>query len=132
MPMKGKSLRVKVGTATGGPFNDVQDLNDASMSIDGDNQDISTFNSDYVKRLQGLKDANYSLSGFYKPDDTNGQAIIRAALINDTPLFVQFLPDGTTGFKQEVKVASFEVSGAADGVIEVSIDLEGSDAISLV
>lgn len=132
MAMKGKSLKIKVGTATGGPFSDVQDLNDASMSLEGDNQDISTFSSDYVKRLQGLKDATYSLSGFYKGDDTNGQVAIRSALINDTGLFVQFLPDGTTGFKQEVKVASFEVSAAADGVVEVSIELEGTDAITLV
>lgn len=132
MAMKGKALRVKVGTLTGGPFNDVLDLNDASMSIEGDNQDVSAFGSDFIKRLQGLKDASYSLSGFYKPDDTTGQAIIRSSLINDTPLFVQFLPDGTTGFKQEVKVSSFEVSAGVDGTVEVSIELEGTDAVTLV
>lgn len=132
MALTGRNMRVKVGTVTGGPFTVVADLNDVSMSMEGDNQDVSAFGSDYVKRLQGLKDASYSLSGYYNPTDTNGQAAIRSAYLNDTPLFVQFLPDGTTGFKQEVKVASFEVSAGVDGQVEVSIELEGSDAISLV
>jgi predicted secreted protein len=132
MAMKGKSLLVKVGTATGGPFSTVQDLNDAKASFDGDNQDITAFGLDYIKRLQGLKDGSYSLGGFYNPTDTNGQAAIRSAFLNDTALFVQFLPDGVAGFKQEVKVSKFEVSAGVDGTVEVSIDLEGSDAISLV
>jgi predicted secreted protein len=72
------------------------------------------------------------LGGFYNPTDTNGQAAIRSAFLNDTSLFIQFLPDGSTGFKQEVKVSKFEVSAGVDGTVEVSIDLEGSDAISLV
>ncbi|WP_018130714.1 phage tail tube protein [Effusibacillus pohliae] len=132
MAMSGKGLRVKVATASNGPFNEVQDLNEASMSMEGDNQDITTFSSDFIKRLQGLKDVSYSLSGFYKPSDTNGQVAIKNAFLNDTALYVQFLPDGTTGFQQEVKVSSFEVSASADGVVEVSIEFEGSGAITSV
>jgi predicted secreted protein len=45
---------------------------------------------------------------------------------------VQFLPDGTTGFKQAVKVSSFEMSASVDGLVEVSIELEGNGAISTV
>ncbi len=130
MALAGKNTKVKVGTASAGPFTDVEELNEASMSMEGDNQDISTFGSDFIKRLQGLKDATYELSGFYA---TGGQQqVIREAWLNDTPLYFQFLPDGLTGFQHEVKVASFEVSSAADGVVEVSIELEGTDAITLV
>lgn len=132
MAMAGKNTVVKVGTAATGTFNEVAGLNEASMSNQGDNQDISTFGASFIKRLQGLKDASYSLKGFYEPGDTNGQVAIRNAWLNDTPLFVQFLPDGTTGFQQEVKVSKFEVSAAVDGVIEVSIELEGSDSITAV
>lgn len=130
MAMSGKSLKVKIATVSTGPYSDVPDLNEATMTNEADNQDISTFSAAYVKRLQGLKDASYELSGFYQ--STGAQATIRNAMINDTALFVQFLPDGTTGFQQEVKVSSFEVSGSADGVIEVSIELEGTDAITTV
>ena len=102
------------------------------MTNEADNQDISTFSAAYVKRLQGLKDASYELSGYYNMDVAASQKAIRDALINDTRLWVQFLPDGTTGFQQEVKVGSFEVSGSADSVLEVSIELEGTDPITAV
>lgn len=132
MAMAGKNLRVQVATTQVGPYNTIPGLNDATMTIDGDNQDISTFGSDFVKRLQGLKDGSYSLGGFYEQGDTTGQVAIRAALLNDTRLWVNFLPDGATGFRQEVKVATFETTAAADGMVEVSIDLEGTDAITLI
>lgn len=126
----GKNSLVKVGTAGAGPFTDVEEINEASMSLEGDNQDISTFGSDFIKRLQGLKDASYEVSGFYASGGQ--QQVIKQALLDDTPLFFQFLPDGVTGFQHEVKVASFEVETAADGTVEVSIELEGTDAITLV
>lgn len=130
MAMAGKKSVVKVGTAQAGPFTEVEEMNEASMSLEGDNQDISTFSAEFVKRLQGLKDGSYELSGFYA---TGGQqTVIREAWLNDTPLFFQFLPDGVTGFQQEVLVGSFEVETAADGVVESSIELEGTDAITLV
>lgn len=134
MATAGKQTVIQVATASGGPYNTVADLNDASISIEGDNQDISTFGTNWIKRLQGLKDGSYSLSGFYAPTDTNGQVVIRNALINDTALFIRFFVDqaGNEGFQQEVKVASFEVSAAVDGVQELSIDLEGHDAITIL
>lgn len=132
MAMAGRGLIIQVGTAVDGPWSDVQDLNDASMSLGGDNLDVSTFGTDFIKRLQGLKDGSYSLGGFYNPTDTNGQVAIRNTWMNDTPLFVRYLPDGSTGFMQEVKVSGFEVSAAVDGVVEVSIDLEGNGEITMV
>lgn len=131
MAMKGKSLGIKVSTADD-TYNTVADLNEGSMSADGDNQDITTLSDAYINRVQGLKDVSYSLSGFYKPDDTNGQAVIRDAWINGSDLYVQYLPDGSNGFKQKVVVSSFEVSASVDGMVEVSIELEGADALSTV
>jgi predicted secreted protein len=132
MAIAGKGTVITVATTTGGTYNTVAGLNDGSMSCEGDNQDISTFGTNWIKRIQGLKDASYSLSGFYDPTDTNGQVRIFSAWLNDTALFVKFLADGTNGFKQEVKVSSFEMSSAVDGVVEVSIELEGTDTITAV
>lgn len=135
MAMAGKGLRILVANVaepTDTDFAEVADLNDATMSSEADNQDISTFSSEYVRRLQGLKDNTFSLGGFYNATDADGQMAIRSAWADDTPLHVRFLPDGTTGFQQEVKVASFEVSASADGVVELSIDLDGHDAVTLV
>lgn len=132
MAFAGKGLVFGVSTSTA-TFTTVDELNSFSMSHSGSNVDISEFTVNYVKRLQGLKDASYSVSGFYDPADTGGQVKIRSALVNDTTLYVQVLPDGTTtyGFQQEVKVAAFDIDASADGSVDVSIELEGTDAVTV-
>ena len=132
MAIAGKGSVVKVGVTSGGSFTAVADLNDASLSISGTNLDITSFTAEYISRIQGLKDGSYSLSGFYNSGDTNGQVVIRSALLNDSDLFVQFLPDGTTGFQQEVKVATFDINTTVSGAVELSISLEGTGAITTV
>jgi predicted secreted protein len=130
--LAGKGLVIQVATTSGGTYNTVVGMNDASMSIDGDNQDITAFGDSYIARIQGLKDVSYSLSGYFDATDTTGQIRIRTALLNDSELHVKFLPDGTNGFRQQVRVSSFEMSGSVDGIVEVSIELEGTGAIAAV
>lgn len=132
MATAGRNLVVKLGTTATGTFTTIADLKEASISQAGNNQDVSTFDSDWTRRIQGLKDATYSLSGYYNGADTAGQGALRGSWLNDSPVFVQFLPDGTTGFQQEVKVSTFEVSAAVDGAQEVSIELEGNGPITAV
>ncbi|WP_175074016.1 phage tail tube protein [Terribacillus sp. AE2B 122] len=131
MSLAGKNTVVKVST-DGEAFTQIQDLNEVTMPMESDNQDVSTFGSSNVKRLYGLKDTSFELNGFFNPEDAEGQLKIRQALVDNSPLFVQFLPDGTTGFQQEVKVASYEVSASADGVVELAIELEGTGAVTLI
>lgn len=131
MSLAGKNTVVKVST-DGEAFTQIQDLNEVNMPMESDNQDVSTFGSSNVKRLYGLKDTSFELNGFFNPEDAEGQLKIRQALVDNSPLFVQFLPDGTTGFQQEVKVASYEVSASADGVVELAIELEGTGAVTLI
>lgn len=131
MALKGKGVVINVSTDDV-DYYQVAELNDGTLTIDGDNIDITEFGDDFINRIQGLKDGTYSLSGFRDPTDTNGQEAINSALLNDTSLYVQFLPDGSTGFQQEVKVSSFETSAAVDGAVEVSIDLEGTGTITSV
>lgn len=132
MAIAGNNLVVKVGGAAAGPFNTVRELKEASISQSGNNQDVSTLGSSWIQRIQGLRDASYSVSGYYDSGDTSGQVAVRSAWISNSPLFVQFLPDGATGFQQEVKVSSYEVSASVEGAQEVSIELEGTGAITLI
>lgn len=127
--MKGRSLLVKAST-DGSTWYTVANLNEASMSNGAENIDITTFTKSYINRLQGLKDVTYSLSGFYDSTDTNGQVALRSAWENDSTIYIGFLPDGTAGWEQVVKVSSFEISGSVDGAVELSIELEGNDAIA--
>jgi predicted secreted protein len=132
MAIEGRRLRIRVGTAVGGPFNNVGGLNSGSQSCSAGTQDVTAFGDDWVRRVVGLRDASYSLSGFWRPTDTTGQIVIRNAFIAGTSVWIQFLPDGTTGFAQEALVSSFEISTSVDGVSEVSIELEGNGAITTV
>ena len=134
--LAGKKARVKVGTTLVGATNLVAGLKNASLSINGQTVDDSEFGVDWTQVLQTTKDWKVSLSGSYRPTDANGQMAIRASLLNDTDLFVQYLPDnGTTanaGLSGQVMVMKFDVEAPVDGVSAVSIELQGIGAPTLV
>jgi len=129
--LAGKDVVVQV-SVNDTTYNTVAEMNDMSMSFEGDNIETTVFGNDFISRIQGLKDGSYSLSGFYDATDTNGQVVIRSAWLNDTALYVKIMPNGTAGFKQQVRVASFEVSAGVDGAVEVSVDLEGTGTITAI
>lgn len=131
MAIAGKKARVQVST-NDSTYNNVAGIDNAQMSLGGENVDISEFGVDWVQRLQGVKDNTFQLSGSYTPTDTNGQVVIRDAFLNDTTLYAKFLVDGVVGFKQQVKVASFEVSAQHKGKVEVNIQLEGTGPVTAV
>lgn len=112
-------------------YSTVNDLNSASMSISGNNIDVTDFESSYIDRIQGVKDCTWSISGFYNDGDT-GQDNIRDALLNNTAIYIRIKYNGTNGFKQQVRVSSFEQSMSPDGTVEVSYELEGTGAVSTV
>lgn len=132
MALAGNKTVVKVGTTSTGPFNKIQGINDASHSVEGSVQDVTSFDATWVKQIMGLRSGSFSLSGFYEGADATGQKVIRDALINGTTIFLQILPDGTTGFAQEVLVSSFEVGASVDGTVTVSISAEGVGAVTAV
>lgn len=128
----GKASRVRVSATVGGTYNVVAGIRQASIEIDGANLDDSEFGVDWMQRIQGLKDFKVSMSGSYRPGDTTGQVLIQNTLLNDADLFVQVLPDGANGFRGQVRVAKFSVEPPVDGIVPVSIELEGTGAITLV
>ncbi|MBA3853333.1 MAG: hypothetical protein C0503_02900 [Gemmatimonas sp.] len=128
----GKLNRAKVGLTSGGTFYNVAGLKSSSIELDGAVLDDSEFGVDWQQKLQGLKNFKISMSGSYRADDTNGQVSIRSAFINDTELWAQVLPDGTNGFKGKVIVTKFGVEPSVDGITSVSIELEGTGAITIV
>lgn len=132
VPLKGKSFLAKVATTSGGTYNTVVNMNSCSMNRSGENLDITTFTQDYINRLQGLKDCTYSLSGFHDAADTTGQTRIETAYENDSDLFFQFLPNGTTGWRQQVRVASIDIDVDVSGVVSKSYSLEGTGSIVTV
>ena len=130
--LAGKAFRAKVSTTTGGTFTSALGIHDGTVNLSGTNIDVSEFADTWMERLQGLKDASYDLKGFYNSADTTGQNVIQSAFLNDTALWIQMLPDGTTGFKQQMLVSKYSVGAAVNGAISVDITLEGTGVVSLV
>lgn len=130
--LAGKLNRAKVGPTTGGTFTNVAGLKQSSIELDGATLDDSEFGVDWQQKLQGLKNFKISMSGTYRPTDTLGQVAIRSSFISDTELWAQVLPDGTTGFKGRVICTKFSVDPSVDGISSVSIELEGTGAITLI
>lgn len=131
MALKGKSVQCKI-SIDDITYYTVAGINDVDSPFDADNIEVTVFGDDFTKRIQGLKDASWSLSGFYEPTDTNGQVAIRTAWKNDTALYIEVSYDGgTTKFDQQVKVSGFNPSAGVDGAVEISIDLEGTGDVTI-
>lgn len=128
----GRKLRVAVATTLNGTYNNVVGAQSATMSRQGLTVDVTELTDDDIKRIMGIRDNRFTVEGNYETDAT-GQGVIRSAYDNDTALFFRFLPDGVVGWKQEVKVAKYEVSGAAGASKQsVSIELEATGPITAV
>lgn len=126
MALPGKDAQVKFGA------DQVVGLNDATFTINGELVDITAFDSDgWRKRLANLRDASISISGFYDPTDSTGQVAAQSAILAGTKVEdVAVLADGTSGFKCDAFVETFELSPAVEGAVAVSISLQSDGEIT--
>ncbi len=124
--LPGKYALVQVGVSTASL------INDATFAINGEIVDISAFGEQGFRRtLQNLIDADITISGFYDPDDTDGQVALRSAVLNQDSVNVSVLPDGTSGFSCDAFVESFEVTTGVEGAVEVSISMQSDGEITV-
>ena len=130
--LAGKAFRAKVATTSGGVFTSALGIHDGTVNLSGTNIDVSEFADTWMERLQALKDASYDLKGFYNAADATGQTVVQSAFLNDTTLWVQMLPDGVAGFKQQVVVSKYVVGAPINGAISVDITLEGTGVLALI
>jgi hypothetical protein len=105
-----------------------------SLEIGGDVLDDTTLmNSGYRSRVLGLHDFSVSADSNWEPDN-DAIPLVRAAKLNRTDLYVQYLPDGVTaslGLKGKVVVETFNMSGDVGDLESVSISLQGSGPLSV-
>lgn len=103
------------------PMTAIGEAFEFTYTLEGDNQDVSSFSNDYIKRIQGIKDATASLSRWYV-DNTFYDRLMAGSLC-----MLEFWINGTTpDLKMWAILASDELSGSVDGVIEESLEFEGS------
>jgi len=127
MSLAAKNLRIKTGS------NAITGLNDASFNINGETIEVTTFESaGWKERIAGLKDFSMSLSGFYEKDDADGQGALKTALLNGTSVPVDYLVDGSSGFRGDYLVTSMETGASPSGEVTVSFSLESTGALTII
>lgn len=134
MAIAGKTATIEASATAGGAsgYSTVTEIRSVSFKEKGNNIDASALGNTFMARIQALKDITWSLSGFWAPGDTTGQVRIRAAWLNDTELWLQYKPNGSAGFKQQVRVSAFDIDASVDGAVPVSIECEGTGAPAAV
>lgn len=109
-------------------------MNDITMNLDGDNLDVTTFCNEYTNRTQGLKDVTWDASGFYYPDDADGQEATKNAFFGDTPLYARYTPANpvhTNSFSQQVLVSTISITSAVAGTVDISFSFEGTGEVTI-
>jgi hypothetical protein len=92
-----------------------------TWTIEADNQDASAFQDSFVRRKQGLLDVSAELSRWYVDE------AFFDLLDQDKTFVVEFYADGNaTPLRAWMKIASNEVSSSVDGLVEESLEFEGT------
>jgi chitodextrinase len=104
------------------PVADIGCAYEYTYTLEADNVDFACFEDEYTSREQTLKDFSASISKFWNPDQ-----YFLNKLDSDEDFIVEFYSDGSVDpdLRAWAKVATNEISGAVDGLVEESIDLEG-------
>lgn len=130
MSIAGYRKVVQVKTTSATAYNPIPG-NTASLNFGGELLDDTNFTSTgWRSRVRGLKDYSVPVTAIYSSTDS-ALAAIRSALLNDTALDIQYLPNGTAGFSGRVRVGSFTMSGDVGGLESVDIDMQATDQIAL-
>lgn len=122
----GFSSTISVST-TDGSYTEVSGANSVDNSRSRETLDATDFSDAAFTRVMGLKDVSFSISGNYQDADV-AQGEIETALSDGSDLYVQFLVDGTNGYKAACKVESFDISSTPDGKVEFSAEFVGNAA----
>lgn len=104
----------------------VQGVDSSDWQDMADKLEVSQFGDTHKDFIGGQKDTTYSMSGYYDPADTNGQALLVAGDF----VMVGIYPQGPTAAGRQVKalVESVGYSATAAGRQEFSASLQGCGA----
>jgi hypothetical protein len=100
--------------------------NDASFNLGAELLDDTDFTSTgFRSRLPGLKDYSIDATAFW--DSTNSAFnTLRNALLNETKLDFQYLPNGVKGFQGQAYIENFAHSGDVGSLETVDVTLQSA------
>lgn len=140
----GRNARVTVGST---PVL-VTELNEWTLDMTADEIDTTVFGNGWKKSDVGMKGFSGSLKGYLDPLDTTGQAVLETAflagtLVSDLRFYVKYTttsgddniyytPDTTTDANAGMRITSFNVGQAHNGVATLSMSFSGSGPVKRV
>ncbi len=124
MALAGRLSVVAYSTA-GTSFATIDDLDSCQMTIAGDVIDTSKFGDTMHRRINGLGDYSFALSGNLAQADTAQIAIITDKLAG-TNGWVMFKPNGTAGWKGQISIGDLQANSTAIGKGEFSVTLQSA------
>lgn len=123
----GAATLVTVSTTSGGTYDEIDGLKDASLDAAIDALETTAFsdvsgsgsNRTYIAGLRGFSG---TMSGRYERTSTGYAKIIVIMFGTYANLFLKKLWDGTNGYRWEIIVTKVSTKSTVDGLVDVSID----------
>lgn len=124
-------VRIRTSSGAGSDSDNMAGVHDVSLNRVRDELETTDFNDTSKNFILGLRGAEVSFSGTYESADT-AFGRIETAFGDGTSVYAVILWNGTAGHNVECKVASLDISGARDGLVEVSGTLRATGAVTTV
>lgn len=127
MPENGADLVVNVeDPGSPGTYVPVNDMNSYNKNSSRDRTTYPVFMRTIPHTLVAPREVSFTLSGYLAMTDP-GQQILRTAEENDTVANIEVLPDGTNGFRQDVRVGTRTHDADPEAFQEVSFEMAAAD-----
>lgn len=128
----GRKCTVSV-SATDASYNEIQGISQVQGGPAATPIEDNEFGVEWEQNITGILSNEVTLSGGYRNGDTNGQILIRGAMVAGTTVWFKVLFDGSTyGWKQEMCVTKFAPDTDVAGKTNVSIGLKGTGAVTFI
>jgi TP901-1 family phage major tail protein len=130
--VKGRTAKLAVSTDDS-TYYDIGGAKDISFSASRDTIDVTDNDSTGQEHLEGLPSASLSFTCNYDEADTAFSTLLTSNE-NGTQIYYRYRPRGDTSTAKEYKfqgtITSFEASGATDGAVEMSVEVESTGSIT--
>ena len=132
MALAGYNAVIAVATGASTTYSTIDGISSVSLSDGREMLDITDLaDSNIRRRISGLRDLSFSLSGDVELADT-GYLNLKACYSAGTVAYVRFLADGTNGIMVPCLVESRSIDASVDGKVEISVELQSEGSIDPV
>ena len=115
---------VKLGAAT------VAELDTWSLNVDANMYKTTAFGSGWLTQISGVKQASGTASGRWYMGDTNGQALLQAALLGGTSAALSLSPNGTNNYSGTFWIKQIQIKAPVDGTVDFTMNFDLTGALS--